>query len=101
MPKDNPTHPGETIQEILYDSDMTAAELAEALNIGLDNLIRLMHGQTALTPQTAVALERIGWSNTTFWLRWQAGNDQAKIRREPATESDPKDSGPRAVPAFG
>ena len=93
MPKDNPTHPGETIGEILHDSDMKAGELAAALGMGRDNLYRLIKGKIALTPRTVVALERIGWGNAEHWLRWQAWFDVVRTRREmgvpaPDDESD-------------
>ena len=93
MTKHNPPHPGEYIREILHDSDMTATELAAALGMGRDNLYRLTKGRIALTPRTAVALERIGWNTAELWLRWQAWFDVAQIRREmgvpaPDDESD-------------
>ena len=90
--KDNPTHPGGTIRDALHDSGMTATELAAALGMGRGNLYRLMRGRIALTPRTAVALERLGWSTAEFWCRRQAGYDLARIRRETATPAPAVDS---------
>ena len=48
------------------------------------NLYRLLRGQIAVSPRTAVALERLGWSNAEFWCRRQALYDLARHRREAA-----------------
>ena len=50
---------------------------AKRLAVARITLSRLWHGQTAISAEMALALERIGWSNTEFWLRLQANYDLA------------------------
>ena len=33
---------------------------------------RLLNGKAGISPSMALALERIGWSNASFWMRLQA-----------------------------
>ena len=84
MSKHNPTHPGESIGDAMREAGMSATELAAALGMERGNLYRLLRGQIAVSPRTAVALERLGWSNAEFWCRRQALYDLARYRREAA-----------------
>ena len=54
--------------------------LRNALGMDRGNLYRLLRGRIAVSPRTAVALERIGWSNAEFWCRRQALYDLARYR---------------------
>ena len=80
MSKHNPTHPGESIGDAMREVGMSATELAAALGMERGNLYRLLRGQISVSPRTAVALERIGWSNAEFWCRRQALYDLARYR---------------------
>ena len=42
-------------------------------------LSRLLHGKAGIS--SAMALERIGWSNAGFWMRQQASYELAQARR--------------------
>ena len=77
----HPVHPGEGIRDCLEESGLTVTELAHSLGIDRSTLHRLLSGRIALTARTAVALERIGWSNAEFWLRLQNQFDLARERR--------------------
>ena len=50
-------------------------------------LHQLMHGQCGISPNVALALERIGWSDAEFWMRRQAKYDLAQARRELEAEA--------------
>ena len=80
MSRHNPTHPGESIGDAMREAGMSATELAAALGMERGNLYRLLRGHIAVSPRTAVALERIGWSNAEFWCRRQALYDLARYR---------------------
>ena len=68
MSRHEPAHPGESIRDAMCDAGMSATQLADALGMERGNLYRLLRGQISISPRTAVALERIGWSNAEFWL---------------------------------
>lgn len=84
MSRHEPTHPGESIRDAMHDAGMSATQLAVALGMERGNLYRLLRGQISISPRTAVALERLGWSNAEFWCRRQALYDLARYRRDAA-----------------
>ena len=84
MSRHEPTHPGESIRDAMRDAGMSAKQLAVALGMERGNLYRLLRGQISISPRTAVALERFGWSNAEFWCRRQALYDLARYRRDTA-----------------
>ena len=45
---------------------------------------RLLNGKAGISPSMALALERIGWSNASFWMRLQAAYELAQERRRQA-----------------
>ena len=47
-------------------------------------LSRVLNGQAGISPETALKLEAVGWSNADFWMRLQAAYDlaQARLRKE-------------------
>ena len=47
-------------------------------------LSRLLNGKAGISPAMALALERIGWSNASFWMRLQAAYELAQERRRQA-----------------
>ena len=80
----NPLHPGEVIRDIIIDNQWTVTEVAARLGCGCVALSRLLNGKSGISPQMALALERIGWSNADFWMRMQAACVLAQARREAA-----------------
>ena len=44
----------------------------------------LLNGKAGISPAMALALERIGWSNASFWMRLQAAYELAQERRRQA-----------------
>ena len=44
-------------------------------------LSRVLNGHAAVSPEMAIRLEEIGWSNAEFWLRLQAAYDLAQARQ--------------------
>lgn len=85
MPMLNPSHPVPMIRDSLEAVGWTVEECAERLGAARESLSRVLNGNAAVSPRLALALERIGWSNTEHWLRVQAGYDLAQERRRQAT----------------
>ena len=77
----NPCHPGETLRVDLVASGMTVTEAAARLACTRQALSRLLNGKAGISPAMALALERIGWSNGSYWMRQQAAYDLAQERR--------------------
>jgi len=59
--------PGETLLEILEDRGMSQAELAERTGRPKKTINEIIKGKTALTPETAIQLERVLGTPASFW----------------------------------
>ena len=96
----DPAHPGESLRDALEAEGWTVTEAAATLGCTRQTLSRLLNGRTGISPAMALALERIGWSNGSFWVTRQAQYDlaQERIRREQAVAQPPRPAG-GAIPA--
>ena len=81
MSAQNPTHPTASLRDDLEAVGWTVSEFAARLRVSRNTASRLLNGRCAITPDVALALERIGWSNADFWMRRQASYDLAMARR--------------------
>ena len=77
----NPAHPSAILRTDLEAEGWTVIEFAAKLGISSNAVSRLLEGQSGISPNTALALQRIGWSNADFWMRLQANYDLAQTRR--------------------
>lgn len=67
-----PTHPGEMLlEEFLKPLGLTQAELAERIGVSYPRVNELVHGKRAMTPDTALRLERLLGVEAQFWLNLQ------------------------------
>ena len=80
----NPCHPGETLCDDVQASGLTVTEAASRLGCTRQALSRLLNGKAGISPAMALALERIGWSNASHWMRLQAAYELARERRRRA-----------------
>jgi len=70
--KYDPIHPGEILKaEFLDPLGISAAELARAIRVPSNRVTRLIHGQAAVTPDTALRLARALRTTPQFWLNLQ------------------------------
>ena len=76
----NPAHPGESLRDALAAEGWTVTDAARKLGCSRQTFSRLLNGRGGISPAMALALERIGWSNATFWLRRQVQYDLARER---------------------
>lgn len=70
-----PTHPGEMLsEEFLTPLGISQSELARQLGVSIVRINELVHGKRAMTPDTALRLERFLGMEAQFWmtlqLRW-------------------------------
>ena len=59
--------PGETLQEVLDDRQMTQADLAERMGRPKKTVNEIIRGKSAITPETALQLERVLGVPASFW----------------------------------
>ncbi|MYA18077.1 MAG: HigA family addiction module antidote protein [Gammaproteobacteria bacterium] len=81
MSAQNPTHPAAGLRDDMESAGWTVNEFAAHLDVSRNTASRLLNGRCAISPEVALALERIGWSNADFWMRRQASYDLAMARR--------------------
>ena len=80
----NPCHPGEILRDNLEAANLSVTEAASRLGCTRQALSRLLNGKAGMSPAMALALERLGWSNASFWMRLQATYAMAQERRRQA-----------------
>src|SRR5208282_3917276 len=95
MPMKNPPHPGHSIKDACLDPlGLSVTEGAKILGVARHTLSRVINGQSGISPEMAIRLEKAGWSNADHWLRVQAAYGLAQARRREddikVTRSDPQ-----------
>ena len=82
MAMKNPPHPGHSIREnCLNPLGLSVTEAARILGVARHTLSRVLNGHAAVSPEMAIRLEKVGWSNAEFWLRRQTSYDLAQARK--------------------
>jgi len=84
---DSPIPPGEILQEdFMGPLGLSAAALARALHVPANRITALIHGQRAITADTALRLSRYFGTTPEFWMRLQADFELRRARRTVAAE---------------
>ncbi len=65
-------HPGEHLAEELRELRMSAAELARHLKVPTNRITEILHGQRAITGDTALRLAHFFGTTAEFWLNLQS-----------------------------
>lgn len=65
-------HPGEHLAEQLEALAMSAAELGRQLDVPTNRITAILHGQRAITGDTALRLGHFFGNSPQFWLNLQA-----------------------------
>jgi addiction module HigA family antidote len=81
MPMKKPPHPGRSIKDACLDAlGLNVTEAAKLLGVARHTLSRVLNGHSAISPEMAIRLEKVGWSNADHWLRLQTAYDLAEAR---------------------
>ena len=73
------THPGEIIdQEYLVPLNMSARQLAKALDVPHNRISEIVAERRGVTADTALRLARYFGTDPNFWLNLQAAHDLSK-----------------------
>ena len=85
MPMKNPPHPGAGLKDDIEALGLSVAEAAKGLGVTRQQLYRIINGESAITPEMAVRLEKAIGSTADMWLRLQMNYDLAQIRARART----------------
>lgn len=69
---DRVSAPGDSLADILEERGMTQAELAERTGRPLKTINEIVKGKAAITPETAIQLERVLGTPADFWNQREA-----------------------------
>lgn len=92
------TPPGESLRETLEALDMTQAELAERTGLSTKHINQIVSGVAPVTPETALALERVTGAPAAFWTNLEAAYALARARETEAEDSAAERDWVRAFP---
>lgn len=67
----SPIHPGEHLAAELEELGMSAAELARRLAVPTNRITEILHGERAVTGDTALRLGHFFATSAEFWLNLQ------------------------------
>ena len=85
MPR-TPIHPGEHLAEELRELGISAAELSRQIDVPVNRITGIIHGQRGITADTALRLGH--WFGTTpqFWMNLQQLYELRLAEREVGAE---------------
>ena len=94
-------HPGEHLAEELHELGISAAELARRLDVPTNRITSILHGQRAITGDTALRLAHFFGTSAEFWLNLQSLYELRVARKKMAKliEALPTLKRPARVPA--
>jgi addiction module HigA family antidote len=76
----NVTPPGTTLEETLEERSMSQSELAERTGRPKKTINEIVKAQAAITPETAIQLERVLGIPASFWITRQHQYDESVAR---------------------
>jgi addiction module HigA family antidote len=84
-----PIHPGEILEEeFLQPMGVTAYALAKAIGVPRNRVTAIVHGERAISADTALRLGRYFGTSAEFWLGLQTAHDLEVARQEIGKQLD-------------
>lgn len=77
----NPPHPGLSIKGELEELNIPVAVAAKSIGVTRQQLYRVMRGESAITPEMAVRLEKSLGGTARLWLAMQASHDVWQVKK--------------------
>ncbi len=74
--------PGETLEAILEEREMSQAQLAERMGRPRKTISEIINGKAAITPETALQLEHVLGIPASFWNNRERNYREALARKE-------------------
>jgi len=82
MPMKNPPHPGKHVRmNCIEPLNITVTKAAKALGVTRQTLNNLVNEKSAISPEMALRLEKMGWGVADSWMRLQMAYDLARVRK--------------------
>lgn len=82
-----PAKPGEIIdKEFLQPLGLTQQAFADAMRVSRVRISEILNGRRAITPDTALRLERVLGPSAEYWLRLQLASDLYDARHSPESK---------------
>jgi addiction module HigA family antidote len=81
MPMKNPPHPGAGLRDDIAAVGLSVADAAAGLGVTRQQLNRVIRGESAISPEMAIRLEKAIGGTAEGWLRMQAAHDLARARQ--------------------
>lgn len=79
----SPPHPGRSIRNACLEPlGLNVTDGAKVLGVTRNTLSRVLNGQSGISAEMAIRLEKAGWSNSDHWLRLQAAYDLAPVCKQ-------------------
>jgi addiction module HigA family antidote len=80
----NPAHPGILVKDNIEELGLSVAEAAAGIGVTRQQLYKIINGDSVVTPEMAVRLEKAFGGSADVWLRMQANFDLAQVRAKQA-----------------
>lgn len=77
-----PIHPGELLEEILHDLDMSQAAFARAIDVSAMRISHVIRGERPVTAELALRFGRAFGQSPQMWLNWQTDYDLKIAERD-------------------
>lgn len=77
-----PIHPGELLEEILHDRNMSQAAFARAIDVSPMRISHVIRGERPVTAELALRFGRAFGQSAQFWLNLQTDYDLKIAERE-------------------
>jgi len=84
MPMKSPPHPARLVRGEIEELGLSVAQAAKGLGVTRQQLYRIIGGESAISPEMALRLEKGIGSSADAWLRMQANYDLARLRKRAA-----------------
>jgi HTH-type transcriptional regulator/antitoxin HigA len=91
--------PGETLRELLAALHLSQADLASRSGISTKHINQIIQGQSPITYETALILERVTGMPAGFWNRLEATYQEAQLRNRHAELTDDDNAWLDSLPA--
>lgn len=82
-----PLHPGEILRDELEALDLSATALARELDVPLDRITAILHGQRGVTAKRALRLARYFGTTPQAWLNLQKNYELRRAEIEASRET--------------
>ena len=99
MPMKYPAHPGRIIRSNMEALSMGVSETAQKLGVSAEQLRSVINGQTGVSAEMAVELNKLFGAGVSAWHRLQARYDEAQERNKDdiPEELEPRPSCPQSA----